>query len=653
MIAVDTKKPLVSEFKTHSVPFLEPSFQQRDDDRYQTAQAKHRAGDLIGAEFLYRQILSENPTHAGAWHFLGMIFHKQSRSEESLQYIEKSIRLENSKSIFYNNYGVVLIDLGKREDALLSFQKALELDQQYEDARVNLDQLRSNQKEIKNTKTTFEYSSLPVSPTNHLEDLFRQGNQLSVQERFHDANRVFHQAASLPGGRELWRWKSLNFCPSIFPDEDSIERYWGHLNEGLDQILVQNIPIRWEKLPYDGFTPSFNLPHLGRCCREVKEKFSKIFETAFSFDRPTLKKTMRNHNRIRVGFVTTAGHHRGFLRVHRHLLEHLDSKRFEIFLFCPDSILEFCRQTIHHNDIHYVGFPDKFDVAVRTIFETQCDILYHWKVGGGTFDYFLAMAKTAPIQCTSLGSHGTSGVGTIDYYISTSILEFYQSANQYTEQHILFDSYPTSHPYEPVTSSVSRYDLGLPQSGAIYFCPHRLPKYHPCIDQYFRLILEGDPTGHLLLCAGKKKPLADLFAKRLYRSLGSELFHRIRIIPALPLDMYRKYLTVVTCVLDSPIYVGDLTTHDAFCQGIPVVTQEGELLVQRYTAGLYRTMGLDSLVSTNAEDYARIAVRLGTDSDYRQDIHHKILERNQSIFMPTDTVHDYERFFEYVCSTDC
>jgi predicted O-linked N-acetylglucosamine transferase (SPINDLY family) len=487
---------------------------------------------------------------------------------------------------------------------------------------------------------------------NNTEHFFQQGCQLFAQERFHDANRAFYQAASFPGGQELWRWKSLNFCPSVFPDEDSIERYWSHLNKGLDQILSFHLPIPRENLPRDGFTPSFNLPHLGKCCREVKEKFSKIFEPAFSYDRPTLKITRKNHSRIRIGFVVTAGHHRGFLRVYHYILEHLNPKKFEIFFFCPGSILDFCRQNIRNDNIRYIKLPDQFNIAVTTLLETQCDILYHWKVGGGTLDYFLAMAKAAPIQCTSFGTHGTSGVRAVDYYLSTSYLESFDSPNHYTEQLIRFNSYVTSHPHEKPMPPVSRSELGLPETGAIYFSPHRLPKYHPCIDHYFRLILEKDTTGHLLICTGKKKLLADLFIERLRRSLGSELFRRVYLVPALPLNLYRKYMTIADCILDSPVYAGDLTTHDAFCQGIPVVTQEGALLVQRYTSGLYRTMGLESLIATNREEYVCIAVRLGTDSDYRKEMQRKILERNQYIFTPKETLYDYEQFFEYVCSND-
>jgi predicted O-linked N-acetylglucosamine transferase (SPINDLY family) len=648
MVSVEMKKPSRSLSVTKSNPTIRPD----TDNRYQNAITKHRAGDLAGAEYLYRQILSETLSHAGAWHFLGIIFHKQGRYEEALRYIEKSIRLENSKSVFHSNYGVILVDVGKTDEALHAFQKALEFDPQNTDAHTNFDQLRLNQNKVKGLKTVFESLPNPISSKNSLEDLFRQGNQFFVQEQFNEANRVFHRAASLPEGQELWRWKSLGFCPTVMPNEESITRYWQQLDHGLDLALQSDIPIDWRRLPFDGFTPSFNLPHHDKNCRSIKEKFAQIFTKGFPHDRPKLKNTMRNRTRIRIGFVTMAGHHRGFLRVYQSLLQKLNPDKFEIVFISPLSIQNSCRNLIERNDITWLGLNDRFDDSVARICDAQCDLIYHWKVGGCPFDYFLPFAKLAPIQCTSLGSHGTSGVHSIDYYLSTACLESLDSADQYTEQLVLFDSYPTLHPHEPAIQPVSRSELGLPDKGAIYFCPHRLPKYHPCFDKYLRLILEGDSTGHVLICTGQKKPLADLLIERLCRSLGQELFRRVRFVPLLPLDVYKKYLTVVTCVLDFPVYAGDLTTHDAFCQGVPVVTQEGKLLVQRYTSGLYRTMKMESLITTNAEDYARIAVRLGTNADYREEIHHKILEQNQSIFAPIDTVRDYEHFFESVCSNN-
>ena len=620
---------------------------------YRTAQTKHQQGDLAGAEQCYRSILDAAPDHADAWHLLGVILHQRHQLQDALFHLETALSFCQDKAIYFNNYGVVLKDAGRLNDAITAFQRAAELDPSYTDAHANLAAAYLLQNDL--TRAENELSIALAHRPDHLagrnllRDLrFKQAGRLSAQGKFSQADHAYHEAASLPGGKELWRWQSLGFCPPVFPDEQSIDRYGTGLDQHLDRAINANIPIDWRTLPEDGFTPSFNLPHLNRCCREIKEKFDKLFSRAFPFKRPTLVETQISRKKIRVGFVVTAGHHRGFLRVHLHLLEHLDRSKFEVFVICPEPILAACRKVVQCDETQWVGLPRRFEVAVQTLFDTQCDILYHWKVGGGTLDYFLAMAGAAPIQCTSYGTHGTSGVRAIDYYISSSILEPPQSASQYTERLVLLDSYATSHQHDPPLKPVSREELGLPSNGAVYFCPHRLPKYHPLFDHYLRLILEKDSRGHVLLTTGKNKEQAAPLVSRLRRTLGDDLFHRVLLATSFPLDVYKKHLSVVSCVLDSPVYVGDLTTHDAFDQGVPVVTVPGELLVQRYTSGLYRLMGIESLIATDVEEYASIAVRLGNEPDYRQAMSEQIIQKSKPVFSPEDTAHDYEQFFESI-----
>lgn len=344
----------------------------------------------------------------------------------------------------------------------------------------------------------------------------------------------------------------------------------------------------------------------------------------------------------------TAGHHKGFLRVHTHLLNHLDSKKFEIFFFGPHEIMDECRVACHASNITWIVLPSLFEKMVQVLRESLCHVLYHWKVGGGTLDYFLALSKSAPLQCTSYGSHGTSGMKEIDYYLSSTILEGQESALHYTERLVLLDSYATSHERHEPIHNIARSDVALPEQGAIYFCPHRLQKYHPSFDLYLKAILEKDHAGHIVLLTGRSKRLAGIFSERLRTSLGDTLFQRVIIRPMLPYDEYQKHLAVATCVLDSPAYAGDLTTHDAFNFGVPVVTSKGDLLVQRYTGGLYEAMGLEQLIARGIEDYAEITTRLGLERDYRDEIRRMILERNDLVFSPNDTVREYSRFFENI-----
>ncbi len=609
------------------------------ESRFRQAMTKHRAGDSSGAESDYRAIISATPDYARAWHFLAVLLHEQARDTEAGSCFERAIAICPTNAVYFNNFGVFLKDTGQTESALKAFLKAVELNPDYADAHSNLGCIALMRNELPKAEHHLG-RALTLSPGHtdaavHLRSLrFRQGHYFYAQNDFHRSNAAFCEAASLPGGRELWRWKSLGFCPTVFADFDSADHYWRQLNKGLDLALQSRIPMDWRNLPTDGFTPSFNLPHLDRCCREVKEKFSKLFEKAFPPNRCHDPARRKQAGRVRVGFVVTTGHHRGFLRVYRQVLESLDPKRFDVLFICPAGIVESCRQSIRSEHLTWIGLPSRFDRAVEALRETRCDILYHWKVGGGTLDYFLALSKSAPIQCTSYGTHGTSGAFSMDYYLSSVILETQNSSEHYTEKLVLLDSYATAHrngesgvPPEEKAKSV-REHFGLPASGALYFCPHRLPKYHPKVDEYFRAILEKDSTGHLLILAGSNRKLAEQMTERMKKTFSPDSFRRLIVRPSLPYEKYRRLLPAVSCVLDSPIYVGDLTTHDAFERGVPVVTQMGELLVQRYTGGLYRAMDMDFMVTADVASYAAVAVRLGTEPDFREEVRRLILERN-------------------------
>jgi tetratricopeptide (TPR) repeat protein len=53
---------------------------------------KYQINNMIAeAETVYRNILSENPTHPDALHLLGLIFYQRGDAEAAVPYIEKAL----------------------------------------------------------------------------------------------------------------------------------------------------------------------------------------------------------------------------------------------------------------------------------------------------------------------------------------------------------------------------------------------------------------------------------------------------------------------------------------------------------------------------------------------------------------------------------
>ena len=331
----------------------------------------------------------------------------------------------------------------------------------------------------------------------------------------------------------------------------------------------------------------------------------------------------------------------------RGIMERLNPNRYEVFVFYHQAFgHRFEEMKKQHPHLHHMTYSWQFEQTVQQIRGVGCDVIYYWKVGADLWSTFLPMTYLAPVQCTSWGTHGTSGIPHVDYSLTWDAAEILEAQEHYTETLFRMATPPNYEVYEERPKNVTRSGLGLPKHGAVYFCPHRLSKYHPDFDRYLRDILEADPHGHLLILSGHQSLLTERLKSRMRRQVGDSLFRRMIFLPQQPVDQYYKYLAASTMVLDSPIYAGEWTCNDAFSLGIPCVTQTGPLLVQRYTTARYSDLGIAGPIAGNRQEYVDHAVRLGTDADYYQEISSQLLGRRHLMVENESVVGEYERFFE-------
>ncbi|TPI86701.1 sulfotransferase [Mesorhizobium sp. B2-8-9] len=104
----------------------------------QKALQLHQADRRQEAEGLYRQVLGQQPNHAAALHFLGLLLHQTGRSEEGLDLIEQSVTLQPQNADFLNNMGTVMRDLGRVAAAIDFFRGAVDIRPDQLAARDNL-----------------------------------------------------------------------------------------------------------------------------------------------------------------------------------------------------------------------------------------------------------------------------------------------------------------------------------------------------------------------------------------------------------------------------------------------------------------------------------------------------------------------------------
>ncbi len=344
----------------------------------------HKANEYIEQAL---DLCDNNPVYFNNY---GVVLKSLERFQEAKEAFEKAITLNSRYADAWSNFGQMLLLLKEEEQSIEhAINKALELVPNHPDALLHLAELRHRQ-ECHVECAELLIKILPRQPNNVellcriaecyiLSKRFEQAiefllrveqiapNQEGVQHRLGicygemddllKAKTHFRKAAAFPKGKTSWRWKHLGYCPVYFDDAQQIDDYWLQLNADLDEAIEANNIYDWRTLAYDGFTPSFHLPHHNKCCREIKEKFTQLFAPSFAqFQKPELKYPQRRSGKIRIGFLVTPGHEGVFWRYTSEIIKRLDPKRFEAFLIYHETSAEAFRDTIDLSHVTHFTF---------------------------------------------------------------------------------------------------------------------------------------------------------------------------------------------------------------------------------------------------------------------------------------------------------
>ena len=85
--------------------------------------------------------LELDPHHAAALHWLATLRAEQQRYEEMLELLQRLIDIDPNDAAIHNNIGIALVFLGRNDEALESFDRALSLNPILENARANREAL--------------------------------------------------------------------------------------------------------------------------------------------------------------------------------------------------------------------------------------------------------------------------------------------------------------------------------------------------------------------------------------------------------------------------------------------------------------------------------------------------------------------------------
>lgn len=170
---------------------------------FDRAVADHLAGRLEEAAAVYRRILDSDPSHADAWHLLGLSLHQRGRHELAVSAVRRALLLNPRIANYHNSLGLALHAGGDSEGAVQALQTAVVLDGNDADAFNNLGMVLTDLRRFEEAERALR-RSLAIR-SDHQGAIYNLGRVLAWLGRDEEAVAQLEEACRMgPGNPAYW-----------------------------------------------------------------------------------------------------------------------------------------------------------------------------------------------------------------------------------------------------------------------------------------------------------------------------------------------------------------------------------------------------------------------------------------------------------------
>lgn len=649
------------------------------DDEFAAALRLHQAGRLAEAERGYRRVLKAQPNHADAMHLWGVLALQQGNAREAVTRIEKALRIAGPNGDYLANLGSALRKLGRAGEAEQAYRKALALAPQSAAASLNLGMVLGDLGRWDEAIAALQraQSLRPDHAKTHLE----LGHALLAQQRFTDALAAYRRAAELqPGWTDaefslafvlelqgfieqasaayerivaahpdylpaLWYGSFL--LPIVYRDAREIEIYRARWLEGLDR--VEHFMAGHERVDKRTAeetllrSTNFYRHYQGDNPRAAQRRYGALVhglarQVAPEHSRP-IKSRRGRGRRLRVGFASAYLHHHSINKTHGQFALGLDRKRFETWVFYLGRQQSAALSQLASGVEHFQSARD-YQSAAQAMRDADLDALIYFDIGMDPLTQFLAALRLAPVQINMGGHPVTSGLPTVDMFLSSALMEPPDAADHYTERLVLLPNLASC--YRAPDMSQARRPQCFPAEDAAvnpppvtYLNVQSLYKLLPDFDEVYPRIASRVPGARFWFLATSSATATEIFRDRLTRAFAAHGLDAARLCtiwPQMPQQEFYGLLQAADIVLDGWPWSGNNSTMEALACERPVITLPGDQMRFRHSAAILTRIGLPELIAKDFDDLVSIAARAGTDEPWRGELSSRIAHNKHRLY---------------------
>lgn len=627
---------------------------------YNLGNAFRQQDQLQDAITHFRWAIALEPNYGDAYLKLAESLHASGKLAESIFYYQQAIFHQPTSADAYCNLGTALLDQGKYDDAIIQYQQALAIDSEFLEGYIRLGCALICQLQYEDATAYFQ-QALTIHP-DYPDALYNMGVAFVNQGQPDEAIRCFQKVSQLKPDFLQAYWQNLLVLPILYDTQEQISVWRQRFCQGLNR-LIQQIDLNTLRTQKNALTLlernalTFYLNYQGLNDLDVQQQYGKFAHQIVAanypqWTNPLPMPPLSNESKIRVGYLSA--HFRGHTvaKLIFGWLKHCDQRKFEIYSYHIGSQSDAITEQFRSCSDGFYHIYGNMKAICQQIITDKLHILVFPDIGMDPRTTLIAGLRLAPVQCMAWGHPVTSGLPTIDYFLSSDLMEPEQAQTHYCEKLVRLPNISLCYEKPAIPEiTKTRSDFNLREDAVVYLSCQSLFKYLPQFDYIFAAIAQQIPQAQFAFIASPTSAITTKFQSRLQRAFANFGLNSEDYCVFVPKQDWISYLNlnlVSDIFLDTFSWSGGNTTLEAIACGLPVVTCPGEFMRGRHAYGILTMMEITETIAQNEAEYIDIAVRLGLDNNWQRDIVQKIHQRHSWLYDDKTCVAALESFYEKV-----
>jgi len=593
--------------------------------------------------------------YADAYYNRGSSLRVLGRYDEALASLDRALAMQPNHIKALNNRGAVMEALNRLPEALESYNQALAIAPDFTEPRNNRGRVLIGLDRAEEAIENFT-SAVKVNPRN-AEAWYQRARCLLEISRDQEASADLAQALQLdPGHAEARFAACFSQLPVIYRDAQEIPQRRAAYEMKLRELSadVERGALKGDLIKALGARHPFLLAYQGENDRALQQIYGDMIGrvVAHRFPAAQLAPPPAAGEPIRLGIVSSFFYRHSNWKIPiKGWVGQLDRKRFHVTGYHLGAIRDeqteaaaaLCDRFIHRT-LDTAGWR-------REILAGAPHVLIYPGLLMDISSLQLAAQRLAPVQCNSWGHPETSGLSTLDYFLSSDLMEPPEAQDYYTEKLVRLPNLSIYYePAETESVDVTRAELGLRLGTTVFWSAQSLFKYLPQYDEVFARIARtvGDCQFVFLRHFGAPAITASMKERleRTFAAAGLRADYHCVFLNRLSQSKFVAAAGLSDVFLDSIGWSGCNSALECLTQALPIVTFEGATMRGRHSAAILRMIGVEDTIATTVDDYVAIATRLGKDAQFRRAISSRMAENRHKIYRDRAPVAALEDFLE-------